>query len=297
MDAEDAVDALYQTCFDAGEACPLYKSTDTSAASIRVRVDALIHDLEEAPVPTIHNGRVYLVSSLFVREEIRQSLYTPIPKFDPLSRSLAAALAGNFSLILSNPAVLGSDNRPAVCTEAPATSPPTAFTNQAEANLGIACGDSQALAGDRTTLDWAAATVSRIANQSSSIGEVWATLPLVCAGWRFNPPYAFRGPFGSPAPPANDTAAAPLLILSSRTDHVTPLVNAYRLSTLHGGSAVVVQESVGHCALMSAVSECTWEFVRKYFRTGVVPRNGTVCEADCRAEIPYRGCEGLPPPA
>lgn len=303
-DAEDAVDALYSTCFNAGELCPLYQTTDTSAASIRARVDALIQDLEENPVPAIHNGRVYLVTSLFVREEIRQSLYAPILKFESLSRSLAGALAGNFSFILSNPAVLGTDTRPGVCTEPPSTSPPTAFTNQFEANLGIACGDSQALAGDRTDPAWAAATVARVANQSSSIGEPWALLPLNCAGWRFNPPYAFRGPFGSPAPPPpppatnNDTTAltrAPLLILSSRTDHVTPLANAYRLSSLHGGSAVVVQESVGHAAQMSAVSECTRELVRAYFRTGEVPRNGTVCEADCRAQIPFRGCEGMPP--
>ncbi|EAQ85424.1 hypothetical protein CHGG_09438 [Chaetomium globosum CBS 148.51] len=252
-DAEDAVDALYSTCFNAGELCPLYQTTDTSAASIRARVDALIQDLEENPVPAIHNGRVYLVTSLFVREEIRQSLYAPILKFESLSRSLAGALAGNFSLILSNPAVLGTDTRPGVCTEPPFTSLSTAFTNQFEANLGIACGDSQALAGDRTDPAWAAATVARVTNQ------------------------------------------APLLILSSRTDHVTPLANAYHLSSLHGGSAVVVQESVGHAAQMSAVSECTRELVRAYFRTGEVPRNGTVCEADCRAQIPFRGCEGMPP--
>ncbi|KAH6843374.1 TAP-like protein-domain-containing protein [Chaetomium sp. MPI-CAGE-AT-0009] len=295
-DAENAIDILYRTCFDAGELCPLYQTTDASAADIRARIDALILSLEKAPVSAIHNGRVFLVSSLFIREELRQGLYTPIPMFDSLAHSLAGALAGNFSLILSNPRVLSNDNPAAVCNEFPNPSPgpPTTFTNQPDANLGIACGDSQAAAGARDTLAWAADTIARVANQSPSIGEAWANLPLVCAGWRFNPPYAFRGPFGSPAPPPGG-AAGPLLILSSRTDHVTPLRNAYRLSSLHGGSAVVVQESVGHCALTSSVSECTRGLVRAYFRTGQVPRNGTVCEADCVPGIPYRECKGLPP--
>ncbi|KAK3291199.1 TAP-like protein-domain-containing protein [Chaetomium fimeti] len=297
IDAEDAIDVFYNICFDAGELCPLYQTTDASAADIRARIDAFIHSLEETPVSAIFNNRVFLISPNFIRSELHKGMYTPIPQFPTIASSLAAALAGNFTPILSNPALVNNDNEGAVCADLPDTSPPTVFVSQAEANLGISCGDSQAAAGPRDTLAWAEATVARIANQSASLGETWANLPLNCAGWRFSPPYAFRGPFGSPAPPPanSSSSAAPMLILSSRIDHVTPLVNAYRLSSLHGGSAVVVQESLGHLALTSSVSKCTRGFVKEYLRTGALPKNGTVCEADCVPGIPFRECVGLPP--
>lgn len=292
-DGEAAIDIFYRTCFDAGSACALRQSTDTSFSDIRTRVDALLRSLQTSPVSAVHNNRVHMITSYLVSETIRTALYTPIATYESLSRKLAGALAGNFTLILSDDTVVRFSHPTDVCTqESPNTSPPKSYNFADEASTGIICSDSQASAGTRD-LAWAASTVARVTNQSSTIGEAWSKVPLACAEWPFAPPYAFKGPFGSPAP-KNGSDAAPLLILSTRTDHATPLANAFSLSRLHGGSAVVVQESVGHCALMASVSLCTYGIVREYFHTGKMPTNGTVCEAECAPAIPYKECPGLP---
>ncbi|KAK3303712.1 TAP-like protein-domain-containing protein [Chaetomium strumarium] len=296
IDSEAELDIFYNLCFDAGDACPLRNSQDTSAADIRTRVITLIQRLRESPVAAVHNGRVHIVSSLIVAETIRQAMYTPITSFAPLAQTLADSLSGNFTRILSNPGVVGATARPNVCTEPERTSPPQKYTFSNEVTSGVVCGDSQASAGTRD-FAWAQATVPALLNQSATVGEGWARIPLACVDWPFTPAYAFRGPFGSPAPPrSNGTSSgrAPLLILSSRTDPATPLVNAFALSRLHGGSSVVVQENAGHTALFSSVSTCMYGILREYFASGTVPANGTVCEADCAPAIPYKECPGLP---
>ncbi|KAL2134078.1 hypothetical protein VTI74DRAFT_1074 [Chaetomium olivicolor] len=298
-DAEAAIDIFYRTCFNAGVRCALRSRTDRSAADIRARINALLHSLQQNPVSTVHNGRVYIVSSFHISEVIRTSLYTPINEYQNLSLALAQALTGNFSRILSNAVVMPKDLPSDVCSNNPVTSPPQFPNNHIDdAAKAIICGDSQVSAG-RRDYAWAQQTVARLVNQSSTVGEAWTKVPLACAEWSFKPTYAFSGPFGSPAPDRSSkqhdkTPLAPLLILSTRTDHATPLANAFALSKLHGASAVVVQESVGHCALLSSPSMCTIGYVREYFATGKVPKNGTICQPDCVPEIPFKACPGLP---
>ncbi|EAQ90167.1 hypothetical protein CHGG_06786 [Chaetomium globosum CBS 148.51] len=293
-DAEPSVDAFYRTCFDAGASCPLRQSSDTSFADIRARVSALQTSLQEASVATVYNNRVYTMTSYLLSEKIRTSLYEPIPKYEPLAIALAEALAGNFSSILADETVMGIDLRSNVCTEPPASDPPQEYNFPYEAARGIICGDSQASAGKRD-LAWAADIVARTVNQSSSIGEAWSNIGLACADWSIAPAYAFAGPFGSRAPDnSSNTPAAPLLIMSTKTDHATPLANAYALSRMHGGSAVAVVDAVGHCGLLATKSTCMYGIAQEYFHTGKLPVNGTVCEPDCVPQIPFKACPGLP---
>lgn len=265
----------------------------------------------------MYNGRPYTVTSHMISETIRGALYTPISSYAPLAAALADALAGNFSAVLAGPRVQTGDTRDEVCVEpaSPAADPPPAYIFAGESQAGVLCGDSQAQAGERN-LPWARTVVARIANQSVSLGEGWARIPLACAGWPFAPAYSFAGPFGSPAPttsstttnstgssskkcrspgPDNEdnTPAAPLLILSTRHDHATPLENAFAVSRQHGGSAVVVLEAAGHCALLSSTSKCVYGHVREYFASGAVPANNTVCQPDCKPSIPAQACPGL----
>lgn len=117
-----------------------------------------------------------------------------------------------------------------------------------------------------------------------------AGLPLTCAGWQARPKYRFTGPFRTPAPdPSNvdGRPSAPLLLLSSLYDPVTPLESAYKVSKGHPGSRVLVQNSVGHCTLLSGPSECTRNVVRAYMENGRLPEEGKECQGDC---VPWEEC-------
>ncbi|KAK3391194.1 TAP-like protein-domain-containing protein [Podospora didyma] len=288
-DAELVVDRFYQTCFQAGtSACPLRQEADTSAVDIRSRVDAYIHSLEIEPLSAVFNGRARLVTSLVVRQAIRVTLYTPICSYANLAAALASSIfAGNHTLLLSG----GNFCQP----------PPLSHTEvgsyawAGEAAMGVFCGDSAAEAGDRDNVSFTADIVSFLTEQSPTTGEPWLRFPASCSGWSFKPPYTFRGPFGSAVGNSSSSSSSPMLILSNRHDHATPLANAYALSQVHGGSAVVVQESFGHSALLTATSNCTAGIVREYFKSGTLPANGTVCEqnSDCEPAIPFKACPGF----
>ncbi|KAK3375754.1 TAP-like protein-domain-containing protein [Lasiosphaeria ovina] len=163
-----------------------------------------------------------------------------------------------------------------------------------EAAMGVFCGDSAAAAGRRDNASFAADIVSFLTKQSPTVGESWLRLPVSCSGWTFQPPYTFRGPFGS-AVGNSSNSSSPMLILSTRHDHATPLANAYALSQAHGGSAVVVQESFGHTALLTATSDCTAGIVRECFKSGTLPASGTVCKqnSDCEPAVPFKACPGF----
>lgn len=259
-DAEAAVDHYYQTCFDAGDACPLRQTQDDSSSDIRDRVDAYILSLEKSPISTLHKGRSRLVTSLLIRDTIRQTLYSPIILFEPMAAALAESIAGNHTLLLdhSPAAAVPEFAESCVAFQPGAPPPPHPWTN--DGGMGVLCGDSNDSSGTRGTA-WAKNVSDFLTEQSPTFGEAWSRIPLACSGWSVSPKYAFAGPFGSPAPPESgptaDTPSAPMLILSTHLDHATPLANAYALSKKHGGSSVVIQESIGHCALMASKSECS----------------------------------------
>ena len=279
-DAEAVVDHFYQTCFDAGESCPLRQKGDQSAADIRKRVDEFIRSLETSPVAAVQGGRVRLLTSSLVRETIRQTLYSPVCSFEPLASALAeSVLRGNHTVILSRGGAL--------CTRFLPDHVPVDCPWCGEASYGVLCGDSALTATQRVrNVSWAQEEVDILHTQSPAVGEPWARTPLACVDWQFVPKYAFSGPFES---------STPLLIMSNRYDPATPLANAYALSRKHNGSAVVVQESYGHTTFITSTSNCTTGILREYFSSGKLPMNATSCEADCVASIPFKSCPGIIP--
>ncbi|KAJ5108532.1 hypothetical protein N7456_005207 [Penicillium angulare] len=291
-DFEKVLDHFYKTCFEAGVECPLKKDSDRSAGAIRERVSSFLNNLEVSPVSAVYQGRASLVTSLLVRTLIHTALYSPITKYESLSIALAESLAGNHTLVLENSAV----DLESACEIKNVTYPAESYSWSDNAASGILCGDSALDAGNRS-LTWARDIVDTLYEQSPTAGEAWTKIPLSCVGWNFKPNFLFRGPFGSSAQSvkgSNHTSNAPLLVISNRYDHATPLANAYAVSQSHAGSTVVVQESFGHCALLTSRSNCTANIVSEYFNTGRIPEHGTVCEQDCIPSIPFKACPGLP---
>lgn len=211
--------------------------------------------------------------------------YAPLDTSRTHARTLAEALEGSFAGLVPYLGLPALEN---ACVAGGANDEPLT----PDAQTAILCSDG----GDATALPvshWAD-NVRFLKSQSETLGAFWAQLTFACAGWTSKARWRFTGSYKSP--PANASGynsqgdavpEAPMLLLSARYDPVTPLRNAWFVSQGHPGSAVVVQESVGHCAV-GAWSECTNEIVREYLDTGKVPKNGTVCESKCK---PWREAE------
>lgn len=172
-----------------------------------------------------------------------------------------------------------------------------------EATTAIACSDADFAdpdgpyqRGEKQGIPFWKDYVNTLRNQSSIFGSWWSGIASRCSGWRTRPKWRFTGPFTTPpADPSlkEGVPAAPILFTSSRLDPVTPLYTAYLLSNDHPGSAVLIHETVGHCAALTAWSDCFNEAIRAYFDDGIMPENGTVCDTTCRPFSKEGRC--LPP--
>jgi pimeloyl-ACP methyl ester carboxylesterase len=81
---------------------------------------------------------------------------------------------------------------------------------------------------------------------------------------------------GTPVP--TDPDLAPTLVIGSTTDAETPLVWSQRLSSAMPNSHLLVVRNVGHTAFFD--NSCAQQTAGKYFTTGTLPANGTVCPGD-----------------
>ncbi|KAG4429834.1 hypothetical protein IFR05_014685 [Cadophora sp. M221] len=93
-----------------------------------------------------------------------------------------------------------------------------------------------------------------------------------CAGWKSRNIWRFEGPW-------HVTPAHPILLIGNTFDNITPLTSAVHNSGYFANSSVLVQNSYGHCSI-GTPSRCTMLARKRYFQTGELPKNGTVCQPD-----------------
>ena len=278
-DTEKVVDFFYETCFESGERCPLWSQEDEGPTDIKTRIDKFISDTDAKPVPYIDGSDVFAITGNDIRLSFRNALYSPIDGFEPHAQHLAEALKGNFTGVVSSIAVPRLQDACSVDD--------SIFEQGMDITAAIACSDAEDQTDHLYDSSFFADYVTELHNQSSTFGSMWAQIRLACSAWRSRGKWRFSGPFKTPpADPSlkEGVPAAPLLFISNRLDTVTPLANAYLMSEGHPGSAVVIQEAAGHCALAKDWSPCLNDIVSDYFEFGKVPETGTVCETDagCR---------------
>ncbi|KXH26323.1 hypothetical protein CSIM01_03701 [Colletotrichum simmondsii] len=281
-DVEKIVDQFYAVCFESKEDCPLFQSSDKSGSDVKARVANFLDEMDTNPVSFAYNDRPAVLISPVIRQAIFSAMYTPLVSFEPLALGLSALLNGNSS-ILAN--FLTPESIKLVCDLENDELPQ--YNWDSDVLSGVLCTDIVDDVVNRN-ISFYENLLEELKNQSETTGTaVTGAVPISCAGRKIRPPYAFTGPFTSPAANANDTKApaAPLLITSSRYDPITPLRNALHVQKGHPGSAVVIQETSGHGAT-SNPSACLVKIVRDYFYEGKLPESGTVCESACKPTIP-----------
>lgn len=292
-DTEKIVRYFYDACFEAGDDCPLWSERDTSSEDIQGRIEKLISDLDRKPKVVIAKDQassIRVITGHDVRLVFRDPVYSPWPTaFRRLATALAEALNGNFSLI-------GPDTYPSVPLQDACG---RNSKSPGDAQSAIRCGDARYFnSEDRpigANLSFWQNYVDEVASQSPTLGPFWASIASKCAGWRIEPKWGFKGPWTTPPADSGlegDAPAAPILFTSSRLDPVTPLENAFRMSSDHPGSSVLVLDTVGHCAEGNGWSECFNKAIRAYLDDGILPENGTVCaDTTCKPFVEGGDCQ------
>ncbi|TQV99911.1 hypothetical protein V2A60_005332 [Cordyceps javanica] len=290
VDADNITSRFYTGCHAAGEsACPLAQPGDKSGADIQARVDAFTDALADAPLAVAApGGGVSALTAADMRAAAAVTSYAPGTYFQPLAASLAALLGGNATAFVQLLDALGAfPHLREACAAGGRDSldVPVLQLTVNEASIATRCADGADVTGK--DLPWWRDYVAGQGRTSATFGGFWSKIRLPCAGFRFPRNWSFDGPFTTPryettpdGRPVKGKPAAPLLFLSNRLDPVTPLRSARKMAASHPGAALVVQESMGHCALQAANSECTNAIAREYMATGKVPSTETVCPSD-----------------
>ncbi|KAH6884196.1 TAP-like protein-domain-containing protein [Thelonectria olida] len=283
VDTQKALDHFWETCFEGGSSCALFKSTDNSSADVRGRFEAFLGSLDDSPAPYISSKTVVSITRQDVLGTIFSALYKPLLAFPSLATTIDEAMHGNFTALYEGmmlPTIANScDLRE-----------PEAYTWSRDAQSAIACGDGEPQTN--MTADDFVKYIDGLKADSPDFGPQWSHIRLPCKGWRIRPAYRFTGPWTTPASDPSlvkGKPAAPILFVSSLIDPVTPLANAREASKAHPGSIVLVQDNVGHGASITP-GKCREGLIKKYFATGELPGEETHCKADCR---PFQDCASL----
>ncbi|KAI9701612.1 MAG: hypothetical protein M1820_006383 [Bogoriella megaspora] len=274
VDTEKNFQTFFEHCASVGpNACPLAEERSTPS-DIQEKVSSIISKLYHNPLP-VTGSAPEVISYSDVRNLIFGSLYTPVQAFPYLANLLADIDAGNgtrFAELV----------RPYYTTSCNTQSGSASSINGLEplrngsiglntlATAAIACSDGDS-SSDFTLSDFEEYW-PKLVDLSPTIGEMWAELRLECTGWKIRPFHRYLGPYEA-------QTSHPILWISTTADPVTPLRSAQKMAKGFPGSRVLVQDSAGHCSL-SSYSECIAKEVRRYFQTGKLPKEGTVCEAD-----------------
>lgn len=271
-DTDKVMEAFYFFCHQAGPLrCALHAATPDK---IRKRLVDLFAQIRRSPVlvsfsPSETGPRMpELVTYSRIKRMLSTALYQPIYRFQRVASVLAALEQGDGRPYYAYTSLEKPDST-LFCSAETIPSGPGPDEDTPDGFAAVMCSDGEPFR--YTPADYEAYALA-VQNLSTVVGGEQATTRLSCAGRVIRPKWRFAGPFGG-------NTSFPILFINNIADNVTPLVSARNNSVAFHGSIVLVQNSYGHTSL-AAASSCTARAVRSYFREGVMPAEGTVCEAD-----------------
>ncbi|KAF9475280.1 alpha/beta-hydrolase [Pholiota conissans] len=259
-DANKALSSFFTSCAHAGAStCPFWAPTPDA---IRTNFTRITESVRARPIPVLipqpselgkSTATYGLLDYPILRQAIFRSIYVPYSLFPLLAKGFAELAEGNGTLLFQRFAN-GGDKPPFECSCD--SEEKHRWDRVMDPSVAIFCNDNPQIPGD---LEWAENYFERMVH-ASDWADVWAGSLIACQGWPKFPKTNFRGPFGG-------NTSHPILFIGNTADPVTPLWGARKMSKVFNGSAVLTQDSAGHCSL-SAPSLCTAKHIRLYFATG-----------------------------
>lgn len=290
QDTHKGLTQLLADCFDGKEFCPLYSPSMTSSRDLGAKLTAFLLHLRSNPIPVVHNGTIDLITLTDIRSQIFDYLYSPMTQYPYLGQMLADLLEGNTTLLLpqlprlrtNTESTVPHPNLPISPVPPPTKPPESGYLHISEASPAILCGDGTPLSTSKASFK---TYLSLLQSQEPLAAGYWASVPLPCVFWplslRPSTLNTFRGPFASNLS-SYSPSSAPILFIGNTADPVTPLRNAFAMSSSHEDSVVLTQDMPGHCSGKWKPSACTWGTIGRFFSRGELPVPGTVCQGDRR---------------
>jgi len=264
---EDTFQWFLRSCSEAGpDVCPLAREKNEDPNAIDDRILEFLDKLYENPLPVPNARRPGYLTSGGVRA--LTLIYMEVPRaWVRLSKMLAAAMAGDGTLILNN-----------LLPVYGASGPDLSFAEDLS-RLAVTCLDSPPPEDDDSEFptpellaDIGLGTirdVSKHFGMSTTISEPDGG----CQFWPVRGPERFTGPW-------NQTLKNPILIVSNTADPVTPIASGRLVNKLLSNSSrLLIQNSPGHGST-ALTSLCTIKAIRAYYNDGVLPQNEFTCEAE-----------------
>lgn len=287
QDSDGIVAKFCEFCFQAGPGrCPIYLD---SPKAIEARLTTILMSFKENPIAVLPPGidgkgpGPSLVTYGDAHLLLLSAMYFPYVAAEDFFDMLLAVESRNSTssvlvdIVTRKQSLIGragcQPGEPPLGNRAPYVSGLGPFQ-------AISCMDMDNKGLTRESLN---EYLTELHGQGKWIAPSWARNKLSCLGYTARP--AWRPALTFETQEWSNTSH-PLLIIGNSHDTVTPLRNARRVATLFPGSVVLHQDSEGHCS-HSSPSLCTAKTIRRYFQTGELPSEGTVCQPETR---PFLGC-------
>ncbi|MFB6697371.1 alpha/beta hydrolase [Streptomyces rubiginosohelvolus] len=271
-----SVDDYADHCAEvAGDSCPA-----DSPDAIRALIEGLYTRAGRAPLPVSEDSPYAEYGGMdatAVLDAVSMAMYTPEDQWEPLSRALAAADAGDATALGAldeeDTAPAGEDPAPEETDEVTeeesgdedhgATEDPTPVDNEGAALTAVNCLDVP----HPRDLDAYWDALPRAEKTAGVYGTAGVTAELTCRGW----------PSGGRTPHRVDAdGVVPVLVVGTTGDPSTPYEEAVSLADQFPGGMLLTYEGMGHTAYGRG-GACVTEKVDAYL-VGLKPvRPGATC--------------------
>ncbi|CAD0107862.1 unnamed protein product [Aureobasidium uvarum] len=270
QDTDKNAATFAEYCWKGGpENCALYH--EDGLDSIAQRFSNITKSLLQNPigVPGTNVSSPDLITHSDLQKFLGHALYGPLYMFSPLAIVMAEIEHGKGNILAKTKRATDSrllTTLPKECQKdgpySRACNPGYGGSDEYMIHLAIMCSDAESKIN--TTKEQVEELMGDLMEQSKMFGDVWATSMIPCTQWHARPKWPYTGHL-------NATTAHPILFIGNTFDPVTPIRNAYKMSTGFSGSVVLHQDTAGHGSSSG---------VRAYFQTGELPKLDTTCHPD-----------------